>query len=350
MLTIILHTVMLKLMKNITIKYKVLLKRVSAATAALLLLAACLGSTPKAFAMTFGQVVEYNMATSGSGNVEIEFKAGASDAAGTLTVAFGSAVSSVAATQTVTGGSGNCTTFFTNSPTGLPGTLTSSTGSGTTVTVNNVGALTSGTLYCFDLTSATAVTNTASAGNYNVILTDAADTDTVGIDVITTDTIGVTASVGQVFTLSGFSAAAIGSLSSTAVTASGAVSLSVTSNATNGWSLWAEDQYAALKSTSTSATIGSVPAGSNANMTTDIGSSDYALGVTNATYATTNYADAGGTTGGALSNTQFYQIATTGSTTSGASVPVKMLADIANTQTPASDYADTVTVVGDGSF
>jgi hypothetical protein len=302
---------------------------------------------PKAFAstMTQAQVLESNMNASGSSPVFVDFKAGASDSATTLTVNFNGFT--VNATQAIS--TGTCTSVFA-SATALPttGTLTAA-GASTTVTVSSVGPLTSGTQYCFQLTSATALTNPV-AGNYgNIVITDGTDTTTVGVDVISNDQISVTASVPPSFTLVfGGNSSSLGALSNTALTVSGAVSLTVSTNAANGWGLWAQDQWAGLKSTAAGKTIASVATGSNHSMATT-NTEAYALGVTTAN-ATTNYADAGGNTGGGLSATAYNEIASAAIPGSSVGVTVKELADISGTTPAAVDYGDTITIVGAGSF
>jgi hypothetical protein len=184
-----------------------------------------------------------------------------------------------------------------------------------------------------------------------VTLADSTDTGTAGIDIISNDQIGVTATVGQAFTLSfGANTDALGALSTGNLTTSSGVNLTVTTNATNGWGLWAEDSNAGIRSTTQSHTVATVSTGSNHTMNGgSVGTEAYALGVTTAN-ATANYADAGGITGGGLSSSAFNEIASAASAGSNVTVNVKELADISGTTPYASDYADTVTIVGDGSF
>jgi hypothetical protein len=296
--------------------------------------------------MTHASVTEYNMNASGSSSVVIAFTAGAADAAGTLTVNFGSWGGTVAATQTVA--TTGCTAM-TGATNALPGSLTAA-GAGSVITLSSVGVLTSGQSYCAVLTSTTAVTNPA-AGVYPVILTDASDTATSAIDVITNDQVVVSATVPATFTmaLSG-NTDTLGSLSSTTLSTSGGVTATISTNGNYGWYLWAEDSYAGLHSTSQAKTIATVATGSNVIMNgAKLGTEAYALGVTTAD-ATTNYADAGGITGGGLSTTAYNEIASGNAAVSGATATVKELADISATTPAATDYSDTVSLVGAGSF
>jgi hypothetical protein len=314
------------------------------------LVLANLGLAQRAFAatlMTHAELIEYSMNSSANSQITLAFTAGASDSAGSLVIAMGAGVSAVAASQTAT--TAGCTTL-TGASTALPGTLASSTGSGTTITINNVNALTSGTSYCVNLTSATAVTNSASTGNYTATFTDGSDTTTIGYDVIANDQIVVSATVPPSFTLgfSGNTDAFTANLSSALFKTTTGITLTISTNATNGWGLWAMDTNAGLHSTVASKTIASVSTSANSNFTTDEGSEDYGLGV--ATDGTTNWADAGGNTGGGLSSSTYNEIASNGTTASGLTTVVKELADISGTTPAASDYSDTVTIVGAGSF
>jgi hypothetical protein len=313
---------------------------------------------PKAFAattMTQTSVVETNMDSAGTSAVWVAFKAGAADAATSLTVAFNTGSGFVWAgspTVTTTG----CTSFFSGA-TALPGTLAGSTGSGVTLTVNGVTSLTSGTLYCFAVTGS-AVTNptTSTSTGYTTTITDATDSQSQGVYIIGssagTDQIAVTAQVSSFFTLT-FSSNAdtfASPLSSTALSTSNGVNLTVSTNAVSGWGLWAEDATNGLNSTSQTHPIGMATVNSNSSFNGGkIGSEWYGLGVTTAN-ATVAYADAGGTTGAGMSSTAWNEIAKSASAGSGVTVTAKELADISTSTPNASDYADTITIVGDGSF
>jgi hypothetical protein len=313
---------------------------------ALLAFASLLSMTPHAYAatMTKASVLESNMNASATSAVYVDFIAGASDIAGTLTAAFQSGVTP-AGTQTPA--TATCTTLFTGA-TALPHTGGSLTAAGATqtVTVSSVGALTSGTQYCFDLTGA-AVTN-GSAGNYTVTLTDASDSTVVGIDVISNDQIAVDATVPPSFTLGfGGNVAHLGTLSSGAVAVTGTVALTVSTNAAYGWGLWAEDAYGGIHSTAAGKTILSAATGSHDTLAA--GTEGYALGVTSGN-ATTNYTSNGTTTGSGLSSSAYNEIASASGPGSSVGVNVIELAAISGVTPAAPDYGDTVTIIGAGSF
>lgn len=335
----------------IRIKTQNFLSRAVAYLGIAVLLLAGLGIVPKVSAastMTAASVLESNMNSSGTSKFYVDFKAGASDAAGSLTITWPAGFT-VNATQTVA--TAACTSLFSGAIALPSSTSLSAAGSGQVVTVSNVNTLTSGTQYCVDLTAASAITNNSSTGNYTVSLADGTDTTTVGIDIISNDQVTVTATVAPSFTLSfGANSDSLGTLSSSSLTTSTGVALTVSTNGANGWGLWAQDSNAGLHSTAASKTIATVSTGSNHTMNGGtIGTEAYALGVTTAN-ATTNYADAGGITGGGLSSTVYNEIASAAVPGSSVGVTVKELADISGTTPAAPDYGDTITIIGAGSF
>lgn len=325
----------------------------------LLLLVLVLGNLAfisRVFATTYTtqtQVVETNMLTSGSSEVGLSFKTSASGGGTSIVLSFGgwtgSSAGAVNASQTVTNG---CALFNGMAGANLPGTP-AATGNAATgvITFTGVTALSASTAYCVILSSATAVTNPTSAGVTTVSLTAGNDSSSDAIDVIGNDSYTVSATVAPTFTLSLPSTTdSLGTLSSSTLTTSTGVTATVSTNANSGWFLWAEDTRAGLYSATEAKTINTVLVGSNHTMNGGaLGTEAYALGVTSAN-ATTNYADAGGITGGGLSTSTFYEIATAATPGSSVAVNIKELADIAATTPAAPDYSDVITIVGAGSF
>jgi hypothetical protein len=313
------------------------------------LILASFANTPKAFAstMTKASVLETDMiAAASSGTVYVDFKAGAADSSSTLTVNFTGFT--VNATQSIS--TGTCAAVFSGaSPLPTTGTL-SAAGATTIVTVSSVNNLTSGTQYCFALTSSTALTNPV-VGNYNAIaITDGTDTTTVGVDVVSNDQISVTASVPPSFTLAfGGNSDTLGALSKSSATSSTGVTLTVTTNAASGWGLWAEDTNAGLSSTAASHTIATAATGSNFNFASHTNAENYGLGVLAADNPTANYSDSG-STGSGLSTSVYNEIASNTTPSAGSAEVVKELANISGTTPAAVDYGDTITIVGAGSF
>src|SRR5579862_2568587 len=166
----------------------------------------------------------------------------ASSSATTLSVNFSASWTgnsgTVSATQAITGTSG-CDV----SATALPGSLSAS-GSGSTVSVTGITALSAGTWYCADFTTAASLL-TPTAGTYYPVVTVGSDSQTVAVNVVSNDQISLTATVQPAFTL-GISACGGGgntdtftsNLSSSAVTSTSGCTLSVSTNAKNGWYTW----------------------------------------------------------------------------------------------------------------
>ena len=297
-------------------------------------------------------------------SLAIAFTTSASGGTGTnpsLTLTFtgwtGGSAGSVNTTQSVSNGS--CTTL-TGASAGLPGTLSAS-GSGTVITISSSGgsnSLSASTSYCTELTSTSAVTNPTTAGVYDVTINDSVDSQTDAIDVLSSgaNAYTITGTVAPTFTmsLSGASDSFPSNLSATALTVSSGITTTISTNAASGWFVWAEDANAGLKSTSASTTIGTVPTGANQTMNSGTygpGHAAYGLGVSGSpAYNTANYAYNSGTTGGGLSNSIFNEIATSSSAASNAQFTTHELANITNTTPPATDYTDTITEIGAGSF
>jgi len=329
--------------------------RVLSGVLALMLVFSYFSFVPKAHAgtITFGTTLESNMVASGTSSLYVLFKTSSAGAT-TGSLNFGSWGGTVNGSQSIT--TTGCVALFASVDGGgltinaLPGGSLAASGTGSTINITSITALSATTAYCFNLTSASAVTNPG-AGVYPITMTFGSDTDTTTVDVISGDTVTVSATVPQSFTLSlgASSDSFTGNLSATAFTATGGVTATINTNAVGGWSVYALDSQAGLRSTIQSHTISSVSTGSLANFTTDIGTEAYGLGVTTAN-KTTNYDDTGGHSAGGLSTSTLNAIAASTSAASAVSVTFKELADIQGTTQPASDYTDIITIVGAGSF
>ncbi len=333
-------------------------KRMLFAFFAIALIAVILIPLSKVFAtsMTNATVMEYNMNAAGSGKVAFAFTAGAADVAGTMTIDFGSWGGTVNGTQSITTTGCQALTGATNV---LPSTSTlAAAGSGNIVTVSNVNALTASQSYCAILSSNTAVTNPG-AGVYSVVMTDATDSATVAIDVIANDQVVVSATVAPTFTLalSGNADSFTSNLSSGSTAVTTGVTATVNTNAKTGYMLWGSDSNTGLKSTAQNYTIPSKTPGTNGSLSN--GTEGYltalpAGGITQGsgagvTSATTAYASSGAGNGSGLDATP-RQIASSTGTASGAVVTIKEYATISGNTPAATDYSDTITLVGAGSF
>lgn len=223
--------------------------------------------------------------------------------------------------------------------------------------------LTVGTLYCFNWTNSAAVQVKSSATSSNVgsITTrtsapatiDTAEYSTVSV---ADDQITVSASIPQSFSfaLSG-NTDTLGSLSTGSVTTSPTPrTVSVNTNAANGWMVWAKDANAGLTSAAASATIASTTPGTNSTLSG--GTQGYNLGVTTSqsggtgTISTTAaFVGTGAGQGGGL-DTSLRTLVTSNGTAQNAVLTLKNNVAISTLTTAASDYTDVITVVGAGLF
>ena len=241
--------------------------------------------------------------------------------------------------------------------------------SGQDVTWTNSSAQTmnSGTLYCYNWTNTTsALRIKASATPSNIGSVTTKDSSSVTIDTgeyatasISNDQIVVTATVPSAFSFAlSANTDALGTLSTGSVAVSPTPrTATVNTNAKNGWLVWAKDTSAGLASTSASYTIPSnCSSGSGSNSTLSAGTEGYNTGVTQTqaggsgtiTVATPFVGGVSGKGGGLCTNYQ-----TLASSTGSADTAVLTLtnnAAIKGSTPAATDYTDTITVVGAGLF
>ncbi|MFA5004286.1 MAG: hypothetical protein WC498_03370 [Candidatus Saccharimonadales bacterium] len=242
----------------------------------------------------------------------------------------------------------------------------------TIATANNVtsqnvtfpgGDLTVGTLYCFNWTNAAAVTVSASATSSNTgnVTTQtsvpaAIDTAQYSTASITNEQIVVSATVPSAFSfaLSG-NTDALGSLASGTVASSPTPrTVTLNTNAKNGWMVWAKDSSTGLISAGASYTIGSTTPGTNSTLSA--GTEGYNTGVTSSqvggagviTVATPFVGGSAGKGGGL--DTTLRSLATSTGTANTAVLTLTNNAAISTITPPAADYTDTITVIGAGLF
>lgn len=285
----------------------------------------------------------------------------------TTTAVEGKVIVTFPTGYTVSPTAGNWVTSTTNLawPTGGTAwpTLSAPVIAGQAVTFTS-GDLTVGTLYCFNWTNnaAVSIAATATASNIGSIATQTAaaaaiDSSTFATASLSNDQIQVSASVAQTFSfaLSGTSDA-LGNLSSSTITSSPtARTATVNTNAKNGWYVWANDSASAgLSSASAGTTIASTTPGTNSTLTTGV--EGYNTGVTSAQTGGTGTVTVaapfvGGSTGkGGGLNNALQTIASSNGTANGAVLTLTNNASISPTTSAATDYADTITVVGAGLF
>ena len=260
----------------------------------------------------------------------------------------------VNATQTVSSVTCATETGFT----GLPGSITAA-GSSATVTISAVTALSATTTYCVDLTSASAVT-TATAGEYHPTITVGSDSTTTSVRTISNDQVVVSAVVPPSFNfvLDGNTTSFTANLDSTAVRSTTGRTITITTNAANGWVAWIKDLNQGLQSavaSKTIATSGTINATPN---TLSAGTEGYVLDADLTTDAASGGTvtiaaeyNGGANAGGTLSSS-FQPIATSTGTAGGSGDVITLVgkAAIAGDTPAAADYTDTWTIIGAGTF
>jgi hypothetical protein len=130
----------------------------------------------------------------------------------------------------------------------------------------------------------------------------------------------------------------------------------VNTNALSGWQVWAKDAAAGLTSATAGggATIASRTPGTNSTLTS--GSDGYNTGITSSQVGgsgtisvATPFVGSGAGQGGGL-DTSLRTLATSTGTADTAVLTIKNNVSISPTHAAASDYTDTITVIGAGLF
>jgi len=265
------------------------------------------------------------------------------------------------------GAAGTFTVNTTNTAWPTGGTAWPSIATATNVTGQVVtfpsGDLTVGTLYCFNWANSAAVTvkSSASASNTGTITTRTTtptNIDSSGYTTasVTSDQITVTATVPSTFSfaLSG-TTDALGALSTGSVTTSPTPrTTTISTNAKNGWMVWAKDANTGLTSATASATIGSTTPGSNSTLSA--GTQGYNTGITSSQVGGSGtisiaapFVGSSAGQGGGL-DTSLRTLASSNGTADTAVLTIKNNVAIGNLTSAASDYTDTITVIGAGLF
>ncbi len=242
--------------------------------------------------------------------------------------------------------------------TALPGSITAA-GASSTITISSVTALSATTTYCVDLTSSSAVTN-ATAGEYHPTITAGSDSTTVAVRTISDDQVVVSAIVPPSFNfvLDANTTSFTANLDSGFVRSTTGRTVTITTNAVNGWITWVKDSQQGLRSTVASKLIATTGTINGAVDTLTAGTEGYVLDVDKTTDATgggtvtiANEYNGGANQGGTLSGT--FQPVATSNGTAGSGGDVLTLvgkAAIAGDTPAAPDYTDTWTVIGAGTF
>lgn len=229
--------------------------------------------------------------------------------------------------------------------------------------------------YCFNWNlTAALTTSTAGADKTGTIATcttyatcsaTIADSSNYATSVISDDQITVTATVSATFNMTigtcGSNTDALGTLSTGSVTSSAtACRVTLTTNASNGWIVWAKDSQQGLRSTAEAYTI---PGSSTMDDNCTGADDDITAGVEGFGVDSNIITDAGG--GGTVTidgdfacgvgfvgdyDTTFTEIATSNGAANGDIIDLVHEAAISGLTPPATDYSDIVTVSGAGQF
>lgn len=269
----------------------------------------------------------------------------------------------------------NYSTTTTNLPlsaSAMPNIANTATLSGQLVTwaISAATTLTAGTLYCFNFSGTSTITN-PTAGNDKTgfirsrnVAQVVIDTGNYGTSVVSNDQISLTASVSATFSLTySFDDDGTGvdnfnnNVGSSVVASSDGTSITVSTNAGSGWVAWVKSANAALSSTltgesmSSPGTINDTPESLAAqegyvldvDATTDSGTGDGTLSI-DAEYLGANLNE-----GGHLATT-FQEAAYGSGTTAGDVITLIARAKASAVRAAANDYTDTLTVVAAGRF
>lgn len=271
----------------------------------------------------------------------------------------------------------NWTTDTTNLDTGqtalpITGNVASNV-TGKAVTFDVTSDLTVGTLYCFNFAAVNTLT-TSSAGasetTQGTVATQTGasapiDSTTYSESIISNDQVVISAVVPPSFTfvLSGNTDSFTTNLSTSSVVSTTGRNVTITTNAASGWIVWAQDlNNSAGKGALQSATAGNykiagTSAAGAASHTLTTGTEDYGLATTINTDAagggtvTLDAAyDGTGSKAGTLDPTRFRPIAAANGTANGDIITLQERATIAGQTPAATDYTDTMTLVGAGQF
>ena len=318
-------------------------------------------------ALTNMWAIETNMDASGSSQLWVAFQAATTAAPGTITITMNGTGAAVNASPTIdaTHCQGASGVFnFLNSGAGatyLPGSP-AATGASNVISITGATSLTATTKYCIGFTGSAITTNPSAAGIYSFVIADTSDTGTAYYPILaggTNEQIAVSASVSSTFTLTlSGTTDTLGTLSTASVISSACVNATVSTNAAYGPQLFIYDSQTGLHSTNAAHIIASKNPNNTSAQTISTTTENY---IANATYTSNTSGDtmtvaapfAGtGATGDGLSPypAELAYATATAAPTNAAIVNIKESATITNITPEASDYSDTVYIVGTGTF
>ena len=249
--------------------------------------------------------------------------------------------------------------------TAMPGILTATSVSGQSI-IFPITALANSTEYAFFITGGLLLNPAASTTQQHILSTRItgdveADTQTIAATTITNDQIVVTASVDPTFSfVFNNNAQSLGTLATNAISSGGGTTVTVTTNASGGWNAWALSTNVGLNSVAAGnyKIDEATPTPGDATPTTLVaGTEGFVLDVDLTTDAgaggtVTIAAEYNGNTtakGGSLATT-YQLIASANGLAAGDVITLIPRAAISGLTPAATDYTDTLTVVGAGIF
>jgi hypothetical protein len=240
-----------------------------------------------------------------------------------------------------------------------PGTPSASGTAGTGTISLTTLTMVSGSYYCFVLTGSAITANPTTAAAQLVAMTAGTDAQvTIAIDIITGDVITITATVPATFTMSLASSDTFtGNLSTAAPVGTTGDTINVSTNAKNGWYLYISDLNGGLTSATQSTTIPSITPGTLTTITSTTANYDAQVFSTGATSGATPTGATAFTSatlgrGGGLGGSAVAPVllASASGPTNAGTVVLKEYATITALTPAATDYSDTLTVIGAGTF
>ncbi len=270
---------------------------------------------------------------------------------------------------TVDSTASNWTVTTTNLPAGasaMPGISTASLVASQDVTFPITDISSGATLYCFNFTGTSTLTNPTAGNDKTGTITVQAsgptevDSGNFALSIISDDQVVITATVPATFSVAlGTNTQALGTLSTGSVSSGSGVSVTIGTNAGNGWIGWVLSANQALDSATTGDTIATTGTVDDTPSSLSAGTEGYVLDADLTTDSATGgsgtvtidaeYLGADTSSGGALSAT-FTEFATANGPTDGDVITLIPRAAISGLTQAATDYTDTLTIVAAGHF
>lgn len=314
-------------------------------------------AAPAQAAFTFVEYRPDRMAAATAPTGVVCAKTATSGTESTMTITFPSSytVDSTTSNWTLDTTATNIPSGTTQWPSTTSGNASNVSGQAVTFTV---GDLSSGaTTYCLHFTAGgTSVSGSAANDLTGSIATDIDSAKSYAVSLVTAgnEQISVTATVPPTFTFSlSTSSQALGTLSSSTTTSGSGSTLTISTNATNGWQAWMKSANGELSSSSTSDNIsaGTYQTGSG-NIVDLASTTGYVVDVNTGSGTPTIDAAFNGsnTTSGGVPATNFAFIATKGTPGASDTVSIVPRAKPSATNKAATDYTDTLTITAAGQF